>query len=42
MTEMDLGQMVLVYQKALVVRSSSDILFFKLVFDAETEKRKWI
>ena len=30
MTDMDLGQMYLVYNKALIARSSSDILFFKL------------
>ena len=29
MTEMDLGQMFLVYNKALVARSSSSIVFFK-------------
>jgi hypothetical protein len=29
----DLGQMFLVYGKALVVRSSSQVLFFKLVYD---------
>ena len=32
----DLGAMYLVYDKALVVRSSSRILFFKLVLDKFT------
>lgn len=38
---MDLGQMYLVYNQALIARSSSDILFFKLVYDENTETRKW-
>ena len=29
MTELDLGQMFLVYNKALIARSSGDIVFFK-------------
>ena len=41
MTEMDLGQMFLVYNSALIARSSSDILFFKIVKDEETGERKW-
>ena len=41
MTEMDLGQMYLVYNEALIARSSSDILFFKLEFDEQSETRKW-
>jgi hypothetical protein len=41
MTEMDLGQMYLVYNTALIARSSSDILFFKIEKDEETEERKW-
>ena len=41
MTEMDLGQMYLVYNQALIARSSSDILFFKLEFDEQSETRKW-
>ena len=41
MTEMDLGQMYLIYQQALVARSSSDILFFKIEVDEDTEERKW-
>jgi hypothetical protein len=34
---MDLGQMYLIYQQALVARSSSDILFFKIEVDEDTE-----
>jgi hypothetical protein len=41
MTEMDLGQMYLVYNSALVARSSSDILFFKIEVDEDTEERVW-
>lgn len=41
MTEFDLGQMFLIYNTALVARSSSDILFFKIEVDEETEERKW-
>ena len=41
MTDMDLGQMYLVYNKALVARSSSDILFFKLVYDENSDCDKW-
>lgn len=41
MTEMDLGQMYLIYNKALIARSSSDILFFKLMFDEVSETMKW-
>lgn len=40
MTEMDLGQMYLVYNDALIARSSSDILFFKMIKD-EDGKRYW-
>lgn len=39
MTDMDMGQMYLIYDKALVARSSSDILFFKLVKDDEGVRR---
>ncbi len=42
MTELDLGQMFLVYEQALVARSSSDILFFKIEVDEWTGERKWI
>lgn len=41
MTEMDLGQMYLVYNSALIARSSSDILFFKIEVDEDTEERVW-
>ena len=41
MTEMDLGQMALIYNSALVARSSSDILFFKIETDEDTDVRKW-
>ena len=41
MTEADLGSMYLIYNKVLMVRSSSDILMFKIVEDEETEERKW-
>ena len=40
-TEMDLGQMYLLYNTALVARSSSDILFFKIEVDEITERRVW-
>ena len=42
MTEMDLGQMYLIYEKALIARSSGDILFFKLEMDEELEREKWV
>ena len=38
---MDLGQMYLVYNSALIARSSSDILFFKIEIDEDTEERVW-
>lgn len=41
MTDMDLGQMYLVYNQALIARSSSDILFFKQVWDEISETYKW-
>ena len=41
MTDLDLGQMVLVFNQALIARSSSDIMFFKLEYDEETEDRLW-
>lgn len=41
MTELDLGQMFLVYEQALVARSSSEILFFKIVVDDYTGERYW-
>ena len=39
---MDLGQLYLINNKALVARSSSRILFFKMVKDMDTGIRKWI
>jgi hypothetical protein len=42
MTDMDLGQMYLVYNQALVVRSSSNILFFKQVYDDLAEEFRWV
>lgn len=41
MTDYDLGMMYLVYNNALVARSSSDILFFKIMTDEETGERGW-
>ena len=36
MTDMDLGQMYLVNNKALIARSSSRILFFKIIENEDT------
>lgn len=33
--------MILVYNSALIARSSSDILFFKIVIDEDTEEKVW-
>ena len=41
MTDMDLGSMYLVYNKALVVRSSSTVLFFKQVWDEDLDVYRW-
>ena len=41
MTEMDLGEMYLVYNKALMARSSSEILCFKLDKDKDTGEKSW-
>ena len=41
MIEKDLDQMVLIYGKALIVRSSSQVLFFKQVYDKVTESWSW-
>mmetsp|Transcript_801 Transcript_801/g.1008 ORF Transcript_801/g.1008 Transcript_801/m.1008 type:complete len:398 (-) Transcript_801:899-2092(-) len=41
MTELDLGQMYLVYNQALISRSSSDIYFFKIEFDEVKNRRVW-
>ena len=38
---MDLGQMYLIYDSALIARSSSDILFFKIEKDEEEGTRSW-
>lgn len=37
----DLGQMFLIYGKALVVRCSSQVLFFKLTFDEFLKTWNW-
>ena len=45
MTEMDLGQMYLINNKALVVRSSSKILFFKIEEELDLNRKpvmKWM
>ena len=39
---MDLGQMYLVYNSALMARSSSDVLLFKIVVNEETGERQWV
>jgi len=41
MTERDLGQMYLVYNSALICRSSSQILFFRIETNEITERREW-
>jgi hypothetical protein len=41
MTEKDLGQMFLINGTALVARSSSQILFFKMIPDDFTGELKW-
>lgn len=40
-TDSDLGNMYLVFDKALITRSSSSILFFKKVFNEEGYKPHW-
>jgi hypothetical protein len=42
MTDLDLGQMYLIYNKVLVSRSSKSVYFFKLVYDEEEEDRVWL
>jgi hypothetical protein len=42
MTDKECGQMVLIYGKCLVVRSSSQVLFFKQVYDKVTESSTWV
>jgi hypothetical protein len=41
MTDLDVGQMYLVYNQALVFRSSSEILFFKLLKNEINGQREW-
>lgn len=42
MTDVDLGQMYLVNNKALIARSSSKVLFFKIFKDEEDpNKKEW-
>lgn len=41
MTDMDLGDMYLINNKALIARSSSRILFFKIIQNEETLEKKW-
>lgn len=41
MTDRDLGQMYLVYNSALICRSSSQILFFRIETNEITERREW-
>ena len=40
-TEREVGQMVLVYDQALIVRSSTKIQFYKQVFNQVTETKEW-
>ena len=42
MIDKDLGHMYLVHDKALVARSSSQVLFFKLVSDPVTKEKSWV
>lgn len=42
MTDMDLGQMYLIFNKCMAIRSSSQILFFKIEKEEFTERRKWV
>lgn len=42
MTDLDLGQMVLIYNQSLISRSSGAIYFFKLKFDEDLERKKWV
>ena len=41
MTDLDLGQMYLINQTALMVRSSGSIYFFKLKYDGISKTRQW-
>ena len=40
-TDRDLGQMYLIYNKALVVRTSDSIMFFKQIYDNEKRSYFW-
>lgn len=42
MTDMDLGQMYLIYNQCMAIRSSSQILFFKIEEEEFTGIRKWV
>ena len=42
MTNAALGQMFLIFNKALMARASNDILFFKIHEDEDTGDRKWV
>lgn len=41
MTEVDLGQMYLIYNSALITRSSDLVLFFKIEVNEITGRREW-
>jgi hypothetical protein len=38
----DLGDMYLIYEQALIIRCSSQILFFKIEIDEFTQDREWV
>lgn len=40
-TDSDLGNMYLIFDKALITRSSSSILFFKKIYDEDGETVRW-
>lgn len=42
MTDMDLGQMYLIFNQCMAIRSSSQILFFKIEEEEFTLRRKWV
>jgi hypothetical protein len=42
MCDKELGQMQLVYGKALIIRSSSQVLFFKEIYDKVSETYAWV
>ena len=41
MTDRECGQMVIVYDQAIIMRSSSKILFFKQEYNKITEIKEW-